>query len=229
MPSKHKAGKCGAASCCEPPCCVDVWDYVRAAYTAADATFYGLDVLTFPLTGTVVRHSDIAEIVDGDYQCTVVFSPVEDSTNGAFYSGVPKRIPIYSYVLGGVTYYRYSDCIVQVGFSACFPTPGIAMGVSVRYRMDYTATSDPRSSFVSAGYVYSNNGSYESWDRSTHANNMNFDIIRNFSIGGKVFEFWAGLSMGKTNTADFMSGFPSSVIAEPVFNPGGLKIEFDLT
>lgn len=232
---KQNTPGCATVDCCRP-CCADVWAYVYGVYSLAEATFHGLDIITDPFTGPVLRSLALGEIdPGGGYQCQLdsqvipTFKPYEDSTNASFYGGVPKRCPLFTTVLGGITYYRYSMCDVGLGGECTFPGVSISMDVRCLYSMDYTATSDPRADFVSAGYVYANLGSYESWTRSSHANNMNYDFIVNRSVGGKIFDITAGYSGFSTNTADYMSYFPSSVIAEPVFNPGGLKVEFNLS
>jgi len=231
---KNNPGCSAGGGCGCKPCCADGWDYVRAALSLAEATFYGLDVLTYPLSGTILKSVAIDELdPGGGYQCSIgapfLTDVLEDSTNASFYGGVPKRCPLFSYVVGGTTYYRYSACNAILGAECTFPGFLVSMGVRCLYSMDYTATADPRSSFVSAGYTYANLGTYESWTRSTHANNMNYDFIVNRSVGGKIFDISAGYSGASSNTADYMSYFPSSVIAEPVFNPGGLKVEFNLS
>lgn len=232
---KKNTPGCDTVDCCRP-CCAEVWQYVWSVYSLAEATFYGLDVLTYPLSGTILRSLALGEIdPGGGYQCQLdsqvipTFKLFEDSTNASFYGGVPKRCPMFSFVSGGITYYRYSACNAILGGECYFPGVYIAMGVQCAYSMDYTATSDPRASFVSAGYTYSSHVGYESWTRSSHSNNMNYDYIVNRSVGGKIFDLFAGYSGGSGNTADYMSFFPSSVIAEPVFNPGGLKVEFNLS
>lgn len=200
------SGKCGC--CNDRPCCSDVWDLVRAKYSAMNFVAEGAT--------SIDRDVAIVESSGGTYQCAVGDAEIEtnDSTEVLVASGVYRKDSLSdnkSY-LGG-----------SVGVFSCEPSPSMRVTVLIYYWLRYTGSPPD---WTTLGFTLDNviiNGADTlvvwSYTDGNAVTGINDYYVSGAPVGTRVSVSYQG---------DFTPTLPDSVpfplTVAPFYNPASFSV-----
>ena len=209
-------GPSGDCGCCnDRPCCSDVWDLVRAEYSA----------MNFTAEGPTSFDDDIAivESSGGTFQCAVAADEIEadDSTETLVTSGI--------YRIDSPDAESKSRLLGGVGVSGCDPSPSLRVSVFLYYWLRYTgAIPDWTALGFSTDGFLATDGAFKYINYSRTDGDIITGIRQYYDATVSVPQ---GTRVSATYQEDFTPTLPDSVpfplTVAPQYNPAGFSVTLD--
>ena len=215
MAKRNTPGCASGGNCCDArPCCSDVWDLVRAEYSAMRFIADGPTLVDLEV--------DIVESSGATFQCAVSDAEIEtnDSTETLVASGIYRTDALFdnkSILQGGV------------GVLGCEPSPSLQVNVDVYYWLrytgaipDWTSLGFSTSGFVGAAGIYT----YIDYDRTDG------DVITGIR---QYYDATVSVPIKTRVSATYLEVFtptlpdtvPFPLTVAPQYNPAGFSVELD--
>lgn len=206
-------GDCGC--CNDRPCCSDVWDLVRAEYSAMNFTAEGAT--------SIDRDVAIVESSGGTFQCAVADAEIEadDSTETLVATGI--------YRIDSTDANDKSRLQGGVGVLGCDPSPSLRVNVDIHYWLRYTGTLPDwvALGFTTDGFVAAD-GAFFYIDYFRTDGDVQTGIRQYYDATVSVPQ---GTRVSATYQEDFTPTLPDSVpfplTVAPQYNPAGFSVTLD--